>query len=298
MSRIFYFNITYGCDNNCIFCYSQNTYHGSRTHNEITLRQFKDYLEEKKISQDDRVILNGGEPLLHTQFTDILHYLRDIGCEVLVYTNGTRLASVEFPSLTSRFRFIVPIHGYKELHDAITQHLGSYRETVAGMAACQEDGTCLLDLKVILNAGMVQSGESWERTCSAYDMIPFNHAVHLTKMADTIVSKRNHCPTVDDVIAERYTLLLFEHFLNRGCKIKLYDTCIAGLRNYLPDHIPELPIAPEVFFKDHSQYRTIELKKTPKPCAGSCGCGEFCISAVSQYKVLDFFQGKAYQSLE
>jgi len=298
VSRIFYFNITYGCDNDCVFCYSQNTYHNSRPHNEITLQQFKDYLEEKGISQDDRVILNGGEPLLHTQIKDILNYLRDIGCEVLIYTNGTRLTSVDFSSLTSRFRFIVPIHGHETLHDIITRRPGSYRETAAGMAACQESGICLLDLKVILNAEMVKNEEAWKKTCSAYDAIPFNHAVHLTKMADTIVSKRNHCPTVDRTTAERYTPLLFELFLKRECKIKLYDTCIEGLQNYLPNHIQELPEVPEVFFKDHSQYRTIELKKPLQPCAASCSRRAFCISAVSEYKVLEFFRGKVYHSLE
>ena len=91
MKNIFYFNITYGCNSNCIFCYSHNTCHNNTSHNEMTADVFKKYIEERNVSEHDRIIINGGEPLLHTQIEEILHLLNSYNCEVLIYTNGRLL---------------------------------------------------------------------------------------------------------------------------------------------------------------------------------------------------------------
>ena len=36
IKRIFYTNITYGCNSNCVFCYSHNTKHIKDTYNEVS----------------------------------------------------------------------------------------------------------------------------------------------------------------------------------------------------------------------------------------------------------------------
>ena len=298
MSRIFYFNITYGCNSNCVFCYSHNTQHNNSSFQEISQFDFQNYLKEHLVTESDRVILNGGEPLLNTQIDDLMGCLRDIGCEVLIYSNGIRLVEVPCSVLSPRFRFIVPIHGHEALHDSITRNVGSWRKTLDGMRACFERGGCLLDLKVILNAYMYQTTDSWEKTCAALSKVPFNHAVHLTQMADTIISRKNGCHQIRQEVAKRYTRLLFELFLPYNCKIKLYDTCVAGLGDYLPNGAIHSLETPDVFFKDFSQFRKLELSHAVPPCAKDCREREMCLSAVGQYKVLEYFQGNVYQSLE
>ena len=74
IKRIFYTNITYGCNSNCVFCYSHNTKHIKDTYNEVSKESLVEYWNRMCVTKNDRIIINGGEPLLHTEFKDILHH--------------------------------------------------------------------------------------------------------------------------------------------------------------------------------------------------------------------------------
>lgn len=78
VKRIFYTNITYGCNSICLFCYSHNTKHSKVSHNEISKKQLVDYWNNMKVCSDDRVIINGGEPFIHSEIEDILLLLKNI----------------------------------------------------------------------------------------------------------------------------------------------------------------------------------------------------------------------------
>lgn len=298
MRRIFYFNITYGCNSNCIFCYSHNTRHNSMPHNEITVEAFIDYIEKNHISSYDRVIINGGEPLLHTRIQELLECLKIYGCEILIYTNGRLLSEINLSKLNSNFRFIVPVHGYEELHDSITGVKGSYLETINGMHRFKENTDCLLDLKVILNNGMIKSDDALNRTLESLNDIYFNNAVHLTKMADTIISSKNNCSSISNDTACCYMEKIFNYFLDRSCQIKLFDTCVKNflwLKNY---DLIEMKDNISVYFKDCNQERQILLEKPRLDCMSTCENKEYCISAVSEYTVLEFNNNKLYENLE
>lgn len=57
--RIFYSNITYGCNSSCIFCYSHNTKHTQDTYNEISKDVLVEYWDRMRVRQKDRIIING-----------------------------------------------------------------------------------------------------------------------------------------------------------------------------------------------------------------------------------------------
>lgn len=297
--RIFYFNITYGCNSNCIFCYSHNTHHNNHPYHEISFKNFQQYLHQNHLSSSDRIIINGGEPFLHTQILDILTFLIPFNCEVLIYTNGRLLSQFNFSFLTSMFRFIIPIHGYEELHDTITGVPGSYAETTTSMKYLYNNYTFPVDLKIILNAEMMYSPAAFNRALQSYDTLSFNNAVHITKMADTIISKRNHCLTLENEIVAKYTKKLFDYFSAQHRPIKLFDTCIQDLPNLKYTKMA-FPISQnlKVYFKDHSQYREIRLREPIFPCQSTCPVKDFCISAVGTYRVLIYHSNQYYQSLE
>lgn len=298
IKRIFYFNITYGCNSNCIFCYSHNTHHNSISSNEISIQDFSKYLENKNISSKDRIIINGGEPLLHTNIIELLNYIKNYKCEKLIYTNGRLLSKIDLSTLDSSFRFIVPIHGYQKLHDSITQVDGSYKQTIEGLSNFKKNTNCKSDIKIILNKGMIQNKESFKKTLNSFDNIYFNNAVHLTKMADTIVSKKNNCKSLNNNEICYNMNKMFEYFLKRKCPIKLFDTCIKNfdwLNNYNFEKISENL---EVYFKDFNQERQICLGKSNLKCTNTCDKKDYCISAVNQYKVLEFYKDKLYENLE
>lgn len=298
MKRIFYFNITYGCNSNCIFCYSHNTRHNSKPHNEISSIDFFDYLDAQNINAKDRVIVNGGEPFLHTEIEKILSGLIPYGCEVLIYTNGRSLPRYDISHLTKQFRFIIPIHGYEILHENITGVSGSYRETLKGLNALTQNTDCLVDIKMIINNPMVSEDHDGDLLINSLNDVSFNNAVHITKMADTIVSKKNNCETVSNDDAAYYTKLLFEYFKKSNRRIKIFDTCIKDIAfESYGDHTKYKEDV-RVYFKDKDHYREINLSKNFKKCMQKCIYADKCISAVDEYKVLEYFEGEIYENLE
>lgn len=299
MKRIFYFNITYGCNSNCIFCYSHNTRHSGEPYNEMPVGQFFEYLNGNALSADDRVIINGGEPFVHTDIEKLLGGLIPYGCEVLVYTNGRLAADFDLSRLNGNFRFVIPVHGYEEIHDRITGVKGSYGETLRGLKALVENTDCPVDVKLIVNHKLVSEDSDGARTIQAFENgILFNHAIHLTKMADTVVSQRNGCRTVTNGEASRLTRIFFDYFRKRQIKIKIFDNCIKSME-WMKDCRPEkYRDGIEVYFKDRNQYRVLSPAGKAPDCRKECPFADNCISAVDTYKVLEFFDNKLYENLE
>lgn len=297
--RIFYFNITYGCNSNCIFCYSHNTWHNSLPNREMTAAQFFDFLDDNNLCELDRVIVNGGEPLLHTEIDAILNVLVHYGCEVLVYTNGRLLTNHNFSALSDRFRFVIPIHGFEQVHDSITGIAGSYKETINGLKHLVSQTKCLVDVKLILNNDLIKFDPDGSGMIAAFENeIVFNNAVHLTKMADTIVSLRNGCRSVSNEDAAYYTNLFFLYFRSRSITIKLFDTCIKSITALTQQEIRKYSDDIDVFFKDKDQYRKIELTRKKTDCMLSCPVNDKCMSAVEEYKTLEYLNGSFCESLE
>lgn len=296
--RIFYFNITYSCNSNCIFCYSHNTYHNGIIHNEIDLNDFEDYIDRYDVSVSDRVIINGGEPLLHTDFMGILKILEKRKCETLVYTNGRLLNEFSFNEICLPIRFIVPIHGNEDIHDKITGVKGSYHETISALKSFENNKKDLVDIKIIINNEMIKSGNNFNDILYSFNEVYFNNAVHLTRMADTIISLRNKCQNIDNDIASAYLKKLYLYFRNRAKIIRIFDTCIKSLDELKKYTCNPYPYELKVFFRDYNQERNIILKKPDMPCRADCDFCELCKSAVDEYKVLEISQCKISENLE
>ena len=282
--NVFYFNITYTCNSNCVFCYSHNTIHSGRIHNEIELDDFVNFLKSQNVQSTDRVIINGGEPFMHSNIIHILKSLLYFKCEVLIYTNGRCLENYDFSFMTSNYRFVIPVHGFRELHDMITQSPGSYDEMVRGINHLTQY-SCKIDIKVIINPDMISSMLIFNQTLSSLDDLRFNNAVHITKMADTIISKKNGLPSIDNREASFYTKQLFEHMKKREVIIKLFDTCVKEIKI---ESCEDRVIPLNVLFKDSKSSRNIALDEPNWSCRKRCPKSRFCHSAVYNYTVLEY----------
>lgn len=292
--NIYYFNITYTCNSNCVFCYSHNTIHTGRKFNEIDLNDFMEYLKSQRIQESDRVIINGGEPFLHSKVLYILKSLLDFKCEVLIYTNGRCLNDVDFSFINSKYRFVIPVHGYKEIHDAITRYHGSYDSMVNGIKYLGKYN-CKIDVKVILNPKMMLSLDEFKKTINALDTLEFNNALHITKMADTIVSQKNGIPSIHNADASYFTMLLFNHFKYKGIIIKMFDTCIKDVE--IDEYkVKDIPI--RVFFKDIKTSWEFKLNTPILACRNTCPMSIYCESAVGNYTVLEYNNHQFYKGIE
>lgn len=292
--NIYYFNITYTCNSNCVFCYSHNTIHSGRKFNEIALENFVGYLKSQKVQESDRVIINGGEPFLHSQILDILKSLLTFNCEVLIYTNGRCLTGKDFSFMTSKYRFVIPVHGYMEIHDTITRCHGSYDSMAKGIKHLRKFN-CQIDVKVILNPKMISFLEEFRKTIIALDSLGFNNALHITKMADTIVSQKNGIPTIHNDEASYYTKLLFEHFKSKNIIIKMFDTCVKDIEVniYEGKYIPL-----KVFFKDAKTSWEFRMSTPDMACRNTCPMSSICESAVGNYTVLEYNNHQFYKGTE
>lgn len=285
IKRIFYTNITYGCNSNCVFCYSHNTKHIKDTYNEVSKESLVEYWNRMCVTKNDRIIINGGEPLLHTEFKDILAATQKYGCEVLIYTNGRLLSTLDTSILISNYRFVVPIHGHEELHDNITRVRGSYQEMIEGVNRLASS-KALVDLKVIINNQMAIYREKYLKTLDSLCQLPDINAVHITKMADTILSQRNQCPSVIPEMSSRCTKGLFDYFKNK-CVVKLFDTCIREIVSDNSIVVNELGQEIKVFFKDAQHEFALNLEKPYLRCMDTCKYKDICQSAVGEYTVLE-----------
>jgi glycosyltransferase involved in cell wall biosynthesis len=115
------------CNNNCSSCTKMNF--GSASSSDV--ERFLD-----SVPKGWRIVLNGGEPLLHPDFFTIARSVAARGYMVELETNGRafryeRLCEKCFPSITT---FTVKLFGHTpEFHDYITKVRGSFRQTVSGI---------------------------------------------------------------------------------------------------------------------------------------------------------------------
>ena len=293
--RIFYTNITYGCNSNCVFCYSHNTKHTKSTYNEISVDALVEYWDRMGVCENDRIIINGGEPLLHTNFIGIISAARKYGCEILIYTNGRLLSTLDITMLDKYCRFVIPIHGHEKLHDEITRVKGSYGEMMDGIrhiSLCR----ALLDIKVIINHVMANNYDDYKKTEEALLQLPDINSVHITKMADTIVSQRNKYPSVTSEMSSECTQKIYELFWKK-CTVKIFDTCIKKVVGISFDFtVMKKNIS--VHFKDAQNEFDVKLEKPYLNCMDTCDWKDICQSAVGEYTVLEINKGRFSVGLE
>lgn len=298
MKRIFYFNINYGCNSNCVFCYSHNTRHNGQSFREVSLDDFVEYLERNNISKNDRVIINGGEPTLHSDFQNILESVLKYNCEVLIYSNGRYLKNFDYSTLNSNYRFIIPVHGYKELHDSITRVSGSFDDMKESLDLFRSDNPCLVDLKFILNAKMTENQIELKKSLSALMELYFNNAIHITQMAETPVSIKNNCEPVNKNCVGENIKVIFDFARKLNCPIKIFDTCVKyiNFEEYISSLNKDEEL--EVYFKDFSQERKLALHKINRCQNTGCLNKRYCLSAVDSYTSLEINGNKVLVSLE
>lgn len=153
MNRIFYYNITYRCNLNCVFCFSNSTCSNGRN---MDVAKIIDNLRNLKPDESDLIVLNGGEPSIHPYFYDLLLTLqREFQSDIAIYSNGSILNISKLKAIKSTNTFfVIPIHGNEEIHDTITQVNGSFQHTLLNIKSLNEI-KYRLKIKFIINELMI-----------------------------------------------------------------------------------------------------------------------------------------------
>jgi len=134
--RLFYFNINFDCNNDCVFCAA-----GSREtrflRKRMSASQISRILEDFNVGAKDTVVINGGEPTVHPEIISILNTAISRRAFVYLFTNGVKFSDVNFAYSiveTGVNRVAIPIYSYiGKIHDSLTRHKGSFLATALGI---------------------------------------------------------------------------------------------------------------------------------------------------------------------
>lgn len=225
--RIFYFNITYACNNSCKYCISTNVkQHASRV---ITIEDIEAIDNAFHIQSDDLIVLSGGEPILSPLFTSIIDYAYNKTPFINIYTNGRCLNILSNTTLNKINRIILPIYGNKEMHNNYVQNNRAFSETVNNILNILEKDCNKVDIKLMIcdsnNIIKLMESEDW-------DNINNNKNFSVTR----VLSPSNI--DVSHTVAKQASSII-KILLESNKNIRLYDIPICMLNSDIQRHITQ-----------------------------------------------------------
>ena len=125
--------ISQRCNLRCRHCYI-----GPPGEKELTMKEVRDILEEFQDMQGLRLLITGGEPLLHTKFKDINNLLPEYAFRKVLCTNGV-LLSEELTKSLNVDEIQVSIDGIESGHDALRGE-GTFGKAMAGLRMAAQAG--------------------------------------------------------------------------------------------------------------------------------------------------------------
>jgi len=114
------------CNLRCIYCYALDT-PGNR--NELSVEEFKDVITQASDMGARKIIILGGEPLLYPHLMEMIAFIRELGMEIELFTNGTKITREMAQTLyDSEVRVVLKMNTFDEsLQDTLSGRKGSYQ---------------------------------------------------------------------------------------------------------------------------------------------------------------------------
>ena len=137
-----HWEITYRCNELCVHCYNPGAAHTTeekpqRDSDELTTDEAKQLLHELVDLGVFRLTLSGGEATLRKDFVELLAYARQLGFQVVIYTNGLKLNQTLLAEIASLYPSSVEISIYgadPAQHDGVTRVPGSFEKSMQSLA--------------------------------------------------------------------------------------------------------------------------------------------------------------------
>ena len=161
--RIYYFNITYRCNSNCLFCAADHN--SNNDVREMSIEEFKRALDDNHVEKNDRIILNGGEPTVHKDFFSFLDIAHAYGVKIDLFSNGIRFQDQIFTKRVLEYGNIhirIPLFGSSaETHDFLTNCAGSFNAVTKGLDnICNRiSDSASLEVKMLLSRATISENE-------------------------------------------------------------------------------------------------------------------------------------------
>ena len=135
-----FLDVTYRCNNNCRHCWLKVEPESQKGQKELSLEEIKKIVDDAREMGCRKWHFSGGEPMLRSDFADIIEYVNSRSISCSVNTNGT-LITPEIARLVKTGTNLIALYGATaEVHDHITRNPGSFDATMRGFACMKEAG--------------------------------------------------------------------------------------------------------------------------------------------------------------
>lgn len=133
------FEITDGCNNRCFFCYNEKA---KTAGDELSLREICRILDEMNEVGVASVNFNGGEPLVRSDFLEMMEYAYYLGFDLHMNTNATLVTDYSAKRIARCMPSICTsiLHSDREIHDKATGRKGAYDDVLNGIKLLIKNG--------------------------------------------------------------------------------------------------------------------------------------------------------------
>lgn len=124
------------CNCRCVMCDIWKT----RKQSEVPLERVQGWLPELEALGVERVVLTGGEPLMHSRFPELLRLLRDAGLSTTVLSTGLLVRRHAEALIRNCDELILSLDGPPAVHDAIRKVPRAFERLAEGVRALRSQG--------------------------------------------------------------------------------------------------------------------------------------------------------------
>lgn len=134
-------DITSECNERCIHCYIPNDVKNNAKH--ISLQKFCQLIDEFVEWGGGSIVISGGEPLMHPEIIEIMHYCGQKSLDIAIFSNLTLLDKRHIDAMKSANVRLVQVSVYStnpDVHDKVTKKRGSLLKTLSAIEQLQSNG--------------------------------------------------------------------------------------------------------------------------------------------------------------
>lgn len=269
---VYYFNITYRCNSNCIFCAANHPLY--KDEREMDANEFDETLQQQNVGSRDRVIINGGEPTVHREFWDILDAVHKRGAKIDLFTNGIKLKNKDFAAHVLQYTPIhirIPLFGStSSIHDRLTGVPGNFDATITGI-----DNLCsgisngvTLEIKLLLSKATVQENyKIYQMIKKRWGTFPIRITLNPLLISDCVIQQRDiMIDTYDSMMKESEALIRTAITDNTDFSVGLIPFCSFPNEELLNLCRGTIAVSSKLFYASPGFTKNIDKLDYRKPC--------------------------------
>lgn len=149
--------VGYACNNRCKHCViddSKDKLISQHQNINLSTEECMEQIDKALKEGASNIVLTGGEVTIRKDFSDLIKKCYEHNLDITIQTNGRKLGEgviIDIIKNIEKIRFVVALHGATaEIHDNITQVLGSFDETCIGIRRMCELNKLVI-LKVVIS---------------------------------------------------------------------------------------------------------------------------------------------------